>query len=79
METSAERIARRTGVSVEDVMGLASEMNGTNVVGVINYLEKRIETMRGDESARYELDQIRRDLAALVLKCELQEIPHENR
>lgn len=63
---SCDRIARRTGVSTEDVLAFAAEFDSPTVMSVISYLEKRIETMRGDENPKYELEQIRRDLGALA-------------
>lgn len=63
---SCKRIARRTGATVEDVIAFAAEFDSPGVLAVINYLEKRIETMRGDENPKYELEQIRRDLGVLA-------------
>jgi len=66
IDESIRRIATRTGVSEEDVVSFAAEFrNTTSVLAVINYLEKRIATMRGDENPRFELEQIRKDLGTL--------------
>ena len=65
MKDSIERIAARTGVDVETVEFFADEFHHTGMVPVLGYLEKRIETMVGDENPRYELEQIRLDLATL--------------
>lgn len=67
MMEAIERIAARTGVTVGDVMEFSSEFQSQSVVAVINYLEKRIENMRGDENPKFELEQIRRDLSTLVV------------
>ena len=66
MMEAVKRIAARTGVTEEDVREFATEFDSSTVVAVVNYLEKRIATMRGDENPKYELEQIRRDLGTLV-------------
>ena len=60
-----EHIAVRTGTTIEEVESFAAEFRDSSVVAVINYLEKRIANMRGDENPKYELEQIRRDLGTL--------------
>ncbi len=62
---SVERIAARTGVNVQEVVEFSQEFRSMNMSAIFTYLEKRIETMRGDENSKVELEQVRRDLGLL--------------
>ena len=81
MKQRIERIAARTGVDEETVEFFADEFHHTGMVTILGYLERRIETMRGDENPKYELEQIRLELAALSTLAALRanpESPDEN-
>ncbi len=81
MKDRVKRIAARTGVDIETVEFFADEFHHTGMVPVLGYLEKRLENMVGDENPKYELEQIRLDLAALSTLAALRadaENTHEN-
>ena len=63
---SVERIAARTGGDAEEVVEFSQEFRSMNMSAIFTYLEKRIETMRGDENPKLELEQVRKDLAMLA-------------
>ena len=63
---SVERIAVRTGGNAEEVVEFSQEFRLMNMSAVFTYLEKRIDTMRGDENPKFELEQVRKDLALLA-------------
>lgn len=65
MREQIERIAKRTSVDKATVEFFINEFHHTNMVPVINYLEKRLKALRGDENVKYELEQIRLDFATL--------------
>lgn len=60
------RILARLDKRQSVVKDIANRLDQQSVVAVVEYLEHRIEAMRGDENVKYELEQIRRDLGALV-------------
>lgn len=64
MTNRIERIAARLRIEPETVSFFAEDFKHTGMVPVIDYLERRIEQLRGDENVKYELEQIRLDLAA---------------
>lgn len=81
MKDRIQYIAMRTGVDVETVEFYADEFHHTGMVPILGYLERRMKTMAGDENPRYELEQIRLDLAALSTLAALRadsENTHEN-
>ena len=81
MKRRIERIAARTGVDVDTVEFFVDEFHHTSMVPILGYLERRIETMHGDENPKYELEQIRLDLATLSTLAALRvnsESPDEN-
>ena len=67
MHDAFDRIAARLGLSRTSAgfTDLIDDFDGPTIVSFINYLEKRIESMRGDENPKYVLEQIRRDLSAI--------------
>ena len=78
MRERIERIAKRLQVEPEVVEEHVDEFKYTGMVPVLNYLERRLEMLRGDESVKYELEQIRLDLAAFsMLKAIKTETPDE--
>jgi hypothetical protein len=59
------RIAQRLNIEEETVEFFVEDFRHTGMVPVIDYLERRIANMKGDENVKDELEQIRLDLAAL--------------
>lgn len=60
------RLMARLNLSYVEIDKLSKNLDPQSVIAVVTYLEKRIETMVGDENVKSELEQIRRDLSALV-------------
>jgi len=67
MNLRRERIAARLRIEPETVDFFVEDFRHTGMVPVLQYLERRLESMRGDENPKHELEQIRLDLAALSI------------
>ena len=61
-----ERVRSRLNTNEEFVQQLIGRVDVVTTLAVIEYIEKRLNATHGDESVKYELGQIRLDLAALA-------------
>lgn len=65
-ESRLERTKSRVRATDNEIRDWSERVDAVAILAVIEYLEKRFDVMRGDESVKAELEQIRLDLAALV-------------
>ena len=58
-----QRVIARTDLTEEQILDNVENFRNLPINAVLNYIELRIDKLRGDENAGYELNEIRKDLA----------------
>lgn len=66
MSERLDRVRSRLNTTDEFVNDLVGRVDVATALAVIEYIEKRLDTVHGDEGIKYELGQVRLDLAALA-------------